>query len=194
MPRWLISRARRLYVTSRNVTISNERSYFVTPLQAAILELIWSQGPRTADAVRTALHPAHPLKDSSVRTLLRRLEAHGYLHHRVVGKTFVYDARLSRHRVAATAVRQVIDRFCSGSVEQFLECLAAEGTLSAAEVEQVAGPAGTESQQQLSKKNRKKEEKHRKRENRKHAKSRRIGVAAAPDGVWHAGAVVQRRN
>ena len=141
-------------------------SYFVTPLQAAILELIWSQGPSTADAVREALHPAHPLKDSSVRTLLRRLEAHGYLHHRVVGKTFIYDARLSRHRVAATAVRQVIDRFCSGSVEQLLACLAAEGTLSAAEVERVTGPAETESRQQLSKK----EEKRRKREKRKQPK------------------------
>jgi BlaI family penicillinase repressor len=149
------------------VTISNTYDYLVTPLQAAILELIWSQGPSTADAVRTALHPAHPLKDSSVRTLLRRLEAHGYLHHRVVGKTFVYDARLSRHRVAATAVRQVIDRFCSGSVEQLLVCLEAEGTLSAAEVERVIGPAGTESRPQLSKKERKKEEKRRKRKKRK---------------------------
>jgi BlaI family penicillinase repressor len=149
------------------VTISNTYDYLVTPLQAAILELIWSQGPSTADAVRTALHPAHPLKDSSVRTLLRRLEAHGYLHHRVVGKTFVYDARLSRHRVAATAVRQVIDRFCSGSVEQLLVCLEAEGTLSAAEVERVIGPAGTESRPQLSKKERKKEGKRRKRKKRK---------------------------
>lgn len=143
--------------------------YSVTPLQAAILELIWSEGPSSADAVRTALEPVHPLKDSSVRTLLRRLEAHGYLHHRVVGKTFIYEARLSRHRVTATAVRQVIDRFCSGSVEQFLACLTAEGTLSSADAERVT--VGAEGQSQLTKKERKKEEKRRKREQRKHAKT-----------------------
>lgn len=135
-------------ITIRNVTISNNPSSIVTPLQAAILELIWSQGPSTAEAVRTALHPTHPLKDSSVRTLLRRLEAHGYLHHRVVGKTFIYAARLSRQRVAATALRQVVDRFCSGCVEQLLECLAAEGTLSAAEASLMTGPLGATGQPQ----------------------------------------------
>lgn len=153
------------------MTTSHSYGYSVTPLQAAILELIWSQGPSTADAVRIGLQPAHPLKDSSVRTLLRRLEAHGFLHHRVVGKTFIYEARLSRHRVAATAVRQVIDRFCSGSVEQFLACLTAAGTLSEADVERVTAAAGTEFQLRASKKERKKEEKRKKREKRKDAKA-----------------------
>jgi predicted transcriptional regulator len=50
----------------------------VTELQQAILEFIWSKGPATAEEVREGLLPKHPLKDPSVRTLLRRLEERGY--------------------------------------------------------------------------------------------------------------------
>ena len=51
----------------------------LTELQQAILDRLWSRGPATADQIREALLPAHRLKDSSVRTLLRRLEARGFV-------------------------------------------------------------------------------------------------------------------
>jgi predicted transcriptional regulator len=110
----------------------------LTSLQQAILDALWADGPSTADAVRQALHPAHPLKDSSVRTLLRRLEAQGHVRHRVSGKLFVYEAVERPHRMAARAVRQVIERFCSGSVEQFVLGMVSENVLSAAELERLA--------------------------------------------------------
>lgn len=120
-------------MTSRN---SSHRP--LTALQQAILDTLWSHGPATADTVRQALHPTHPLKDSSVRTLLRRLEAQGHVSHRVDGKVFVYQAVVRPHRMAARAVRQVIERFCSGSVEQFLIGMVDEKVLSAAEIERLA--------------------------------------------------------
>lgn len=92
----------------------------LTELQQAILDVLWSKGPATSEAVREALLPRHPLKDPSVRTLLRRLEARGFVSHRLDGKVFVYRAAEARHGVAARAVRQIIDRFWSGSTEQFL--------------------------------------------------------------------------
>ncbi len=135
----------------------------LTELQAAILELIWSSGQTTADAMRTALHPAHPLKDSTVRTMLRRLEAHGYLHHRVVGKTFVYEAAMSPQRLAASGVRQIIDRFCAGSVEQFLAGMLDEQVLTASQVDKLGGPTRRDSDR----KKHKKWKKQHKREKRK---------------------------
>ena len=51
--------------------------------QQAILDQLWSRGPATPDQIREALLPAHRLKDSSVRTLLRRLEIRGYVSHRL---------------------------------------------------------------------------------------------------------------
>jgi len=107
-------------------------------LQQAILNFLWSKGPATADQVREALLPKHPLKDSSVRTLLRRLEAQGYLSHRLDGKAFVYQAAMLQRSVAARAVRNIIDRFCAGSVEQFLVGMVDEKVLSVEQIERLA--------------------------------------------------------
>lgn len=102
------------------MTISNRSIRSLTELQQAILDFIWSQGPATADQVREKLLPKHPLKDSSVRTLLRRLEAQGYLSHELEGKTYVYRAAAPASSAAVRTVRQLIERFWSGSAEQFV--------------------------------------------------------------------------
>jgi predicted transcriptional regulator len=99
-------------------------------LQQAILEFLWSDGPATAEQIREALRPSHPLKDPSVRTLLRRLEARGYIAHRTEGKVFIYRTIVPRRSVAAGAVQQIIERFWSGSVEQFLVGMVDEKVLT----------------------------------------------------------------
>jgi BlaI family penicillinase repressor len=120
------------------VTTRNEDKRPLTDLQQAILDLIWARGSATAEQVRGALQARFPLKDSSVRTLLRRLEARGYLMHHLDGKIFVYEAAMPAQRVAAGAVRQIIKRFWSGSVEQFLVGMVDEKVLSAAEIQKLA--------------------------------------------------------
>jgi BlaI family transcriptional regulator, penicillinase repressor len=125
-------------VTDRRVTQRDTGGRPLTELQQAILNIIWSTGPATAEQVREALQPTHPLKDSSVRTLLRRLEARGYLGHEVAGNTFVYRAAIPASSVAARAVRHIIDRFCSGSVEQFLVGMVDEHVISRREIERLA--------------------------------------------------------
>jgi predicted transcriptional regulator len=102
------------------------------------MDLLWTHGPSTADQVREGLLPAHRLKDSSVRTLLRRLEERGYLSHRAEGKVFVYESTQPSRRVGAHAVRQIIDRFWSGSVEQFLTGMVDEKILTRAQISRLA--------------------------------------------------------
>jgi BlaI family penicillinase repressor len=125
-------------VTDRNVTNRNTAGRPLTELQQAILNLIWSKGSATAEQLRERLRSEHPLKDSSVRTLLRRLEARGFLSHRVVGNTFVYTAEIPASGVAAGAVRHIIDRFCAGSVERFLVGMVDENVISRRELERLA--------------------------------------------------------
>lgn len=120
------------------MTNRNTSTRPLTELQQAILDIIWTAGAATAEQVREALLPGHRLKDSSVRTLLRRLEARGYLTHRLDGKIFVYRAAVHSRSVAARAVRHIIERFCSGSVEQFLAGMVDEKVLSIAEIERLA--------------------------------------------------------
>lgn len=120
------------------MTTRNTARPSLTKLQRAILEFLWSDGPATAEGVREALRPRHPLKDSSVRTLLRRLEARGYIRHRLQGKTFTYRARVPPRGVAALAVKQIIEHFWSGSVEQFLVGMVDENVLPIREIERLA--------------------------------------------------------
>ena len=120
------------------MTRSNTHSRPLTELQQTILDHLAATGPATADQIREALLPAHRLKDSSVRTLLRRLEMRGYVSHRLDGKTFLYEATIAPQRVAARSVRQLIDRFWSGSVEQFLAGMVDEKILTPAEIARLA--------------------------------------------------------
>jgi BlaI family transcriptional regulator, penicillinase repressor len=120
------------------VTLRNIIKRPLTDLQQAILEFLWSDGPATAEAIRQALAPRHRLTDSSIRTLLRRLEARGFLGHSLEGKSFLYRAEVPQQSVAARAVQQIIERFCSGSVEQFLVGMVDEKVLSVEELERLA--------------------------------------------------------
>jgi BlaI family transcriptional regulator, penicillinase repressor len=120
------------------VTHRNGDKRPLTDLQQAILDLIWARGSATAGQVRAALAARFPLTDSSVRTLLRRLEARGYLSHHLDGKIFVYEAAIPAQRVAAGAVRQIIKRFWAGSAEQFLAGMVDEKVLSPEEIQKLA--------------------------------------------------------
>jgi len=124
------------------MTRRNTSSHPLTTLQRAILRFIEAKGPVTADQVREGLLPDHPLKDSSVRTLLRRLEARGLVGHSLEGKTFLYRAEVASTSVAAAAVRRLIDGFWKGSAEQFLTGLVDEKVLSAADLRRLAKKVG----------------------------------------------------
>jgi predicted transcriptional regulator len=87
-------------------------------LEREVLRLVWDHGPSTADRVQKAL--SRPLKESTVRTVLKRLEGKGHLRHRVDQRTFIYEAADTRGRAAARAVKRIVDRFCSGSLEEVL--------------------------------------------------------------------------
>ncbi|MGC9971410.1 MAG: BlaI/MecI/CopY family transcriptional regulator [Bryobacteraceae bacterium] len=89
-------------------------------LEHLAMQFLWAHGPASAEQVREALALRRPLKDSTVRTILRRLEGKGYLTHRVEGRTYIYAGLEAPQSVAAGAVRQIIDRFCGGSLEQLL--------------------------------------------------------------------------
>jgi BlaI family transcriptional regulator, penicillinase repressor len=87
-------------------------------LEREVMQLVWAHGPITAEEVRERL--ARRLKESTVRTVLRRLEDKGYTRHTVDGRTYVYHAAEPRGRVAAKAVKRIVDWFCNGSIEEVL--------------------------------------------------------------------------
>jgi predicted transcriptional regulator len=117
---------------------SKQRPHGVGELEQLLMEFIWSHGRCTADVCREALLPARALKDSTVRTVLRRLEEKGLLKHQVEGRTFFYEATQPQRHFAARAVKQIIDRFCGGSVEQLLTGMVENRVLQQKDLAQIA--------------------------------------------------------
>jgi BlaI family transcriptional regulator, penicillinase repressor len=107
-------------------------------LEQTVMDFIWSHGPSTAEACRDALAEKWPMKDSTVRTVLRRLEEKGYLVHETEGRTFVYRALHERQNVAARAAKRIIDTFCQGSVEQLLTGMVDNQVLAPRDLERLA--------------------------------------------------------
>jgi|SRR5579863_2931612 BlaI family transcriptional regulator, penicillinase repressor len=111
-------------------------------LEHQLMEILWKGGPATAERIREALAPKHVLKDSSVRTILSRLEEKGYVKHSLVGKAFVYRGAEQRQSVAVRAVRQILDRFCDGSLERLLVGLVDDEVVDRAELEELVRKIG----------------------------------------------------
>ena len=105
-------------------------------LERSILTLVWRLGAMTAEQVREQL--GRPLKDSTIRTVLRRLEEKGYLAHSVESRTFLYRPDESRENVAGRAVKRIVDWFCEGSVEALLVGMVDASVLDQAELKRLA--------------------------------------------------------
>ena len=91
-----------------------------TPLEQLVLDYVWAHPDCTAETVREGLASQRKLKDSTIRTILRKLEEKGYVHHNIDGRTFLYRPADSRRNVAVQAVQQVVERFCDGSLDELL--------------------------------------------------------------------------
>jgi BlaI family penicillinase repressor len=109
----------------------------LTDLENDVMQAVWKDGPSTVEAVHGAIAGKRTLKEGTVRTLLRRLEQKGYLHHEEAGRAFVYRADEPPQSLAARAVRQIIDRFCQGSVEDLVSGMVDANVLSKSELDRL---------------------------------------------------------
>ena len=110
----------------------------LSALEELVMSFVWSNGSTTSEDVRTSLAARHPMKDSTVRTILRRLEGKGYLTHSMEGRTYRYHPVDLGENVAAQAVRKIVDRFCNGSLEQLLIGMVDNDVIGGKELERLA--------------------------------------------------------
>jgi BlaI family transcriptional regulator, penicillinase repressor len=121
-----------------NTTLSHDPAE-LGELERAVLELIWERGVQSAEQVREQLaRQNRPLKESTIRTVLRRLEAKGYVAHAIENRTFLYRPATSRQAVAGRAVQRIVDWFCDGSVETLLAGMVDSAVLDRKELQRLA--------------------------------------------------------
>ena len=107
-------------------------------VEQMVMDYLWTHGPCSSEACREGLAAVRPMKDSTIRTVLRRLEEKGYLTHEIDGRTFVYKASDARQNVAVRAVKSIIDRFCGGSAEQLVLGMVDNAVLDRKQLERLA--------------------------------------------------------
>lgn len=106
-------------------------------VEQIVMDYVWTHGPSTSESCREGL-ASRPMKDSTIRTILRRLEEKGYLTHKVRGRTFIYEASDARQNVAVRAVKGIIDRFCGGSAEALVLGMVDNAVLDRQQLERLA--------------------------------------------------------
>jgi predicted transcriptional regulator len=109
-----------------------------TDLEQAVMSSVWQRRAATAEQIRQDLAPARKLQESTVRTLLGRLENKGHLMHAVDGRTYVYSSVDEPRNLAIRAVKQIIERFCAGSAEQLIAGMVDNEVLDAKQLRRLA--------------------------------------------------------
>lgn len=107
----------------------------LTELENEVMHAVWDAGPSPVEAVHYVVSRNRKLKEATIRTILRRLEQKGYLRHDIQGRAYVYRAVEPARSLAARAVRQIIDRFCRGSVEELVSGMVEAKVLTKSELE-----------------------------------------------------------
>ena len=95
----------------------------LSPAQREIMEILWDRGELSAAEVRRSLSDRRKLARNTVRTMLERMEAKGWLKHRAEGRTFYYSPALPRTVGVGHRLLELVDTLCGGSAETLMTAL-----------------------------------------------------------------------
>ena len=100
-----------------------------------LMEVLWERGTATAAEVRDALED--DLAYNTVLTILRRLEAKGYVGHEEEGRAHRYYPLVEREEARGSALQRLLDRVFAGSPELLLTHLVSVRSLEAGEIKRL---------------------------------------------------------
>ncbi len=89
---------------------------FLTDLQMAVMRILWERGSATAADITEALKPSRGLAQTTIATILSRLEKRGVVRHETVARQFVYYADLSEPEATRSMVSELTERLFDGDV------------------------------------------------------------------------------
>ncbi|MHC4557684.1 MAG: BlaI/MecI/CopY family transcriptional regulator [Planctomycetota bacterium] len=98
-------------------------------LELQIMNVVWDRGKATVHDVKNALSRRKPAY-STILTMMRKLEAKGYLEHDVDERTYVYRPTISQEAVRHGILGDILDRLFEGSASLLLNSLAEQNRIS----------------------------------------------------------------
>ena len=88
----------------------------LTTLQISILRLLWDRGEASVADVWEALYPHRRLAQTTIATLLSRLERRGVVTRRAAERQYLYRALVTEDEVKESMVSELTERLFGGDV------------------------------------------------------------------------------
>ncbi len=108
----------------------------LTPKEEELMQLLWAHGPISIS--RLVEHYPEPRPHvNTVSTVVRRLEAKGFVAHNEVGGSFQYYAAVEKERVRDRSFGNFIKNYFGGSYYGAVSALVAEDKISADELKEL---------------------------------------------------------
>ena len=106
-------------------------------LELQIMNVVWDKGNATVPEVKDVISRGRKPAYSTILTMMRKLEAKGYLSHDVDDRTYVYRPIISRQTVRQGVIGDLLDRLFEGSPSLLLNSLVEQNRISEEELREI---------------------------------------------------------
>ena len=109
-------------------------SHSLTELQLALMKVLWERGEATVLELHDEMRRERPIAQSTIATLLSRMEKRGLISHRQEGRQYFYRATVPEHEVRHSVVSEVqglMGRLFEGDVAAMVSHLIHESEVEA---------------------------------------------------------------
>jgi predicted transcriptional regulator len=107
----------------------------LTNREADVMQLLWDHGPSLVADVKARLKD--DLAYTTVLTILRTLEAKGYVRHEEEGRGHRYSARVERQAARKSALKHLTDKLFQGSAELLFTHLVTDHKLTPEQIKRM---------------------------------------------------------
>jgi predicted transcriptional regulator len=109
----------------------------LTELQLAILRLLWDRGDATVAAIWESLYAERGLAQTTVATLVARLQRRGIVARRTRDRQFVYRATITEADVQHSMVSELTERLFAGDPAALVSHLISASDMSPGDLARV---------------------------------------------------------
>jgi len=106
-------------------------------LELQIMNVVWEKGKATVHDVKEEIGTGRKPAYSTILTMMRKIEAKGYLEHDVENRTFVYRPAISQKDVRHSVLGDILDRLFEGSPSLLMNSLVEQKDISKTELQQI---------------------------------------------------------
>ncbi len=122
-------------VFSTKLIVENSMDIALTDREADVMQLLWDHGPSVVTEVRERLNDE--LAYTTVLTILRTLEAKGYVGHKEEGRVHRYFAAVRQQAARRSALRHLTGKLFEGSSELLFAHLVSDRKLSPEQIQRM---------------------------------------------------------